>query len=489
MVNFRGSEYVQWFIKKGVAQGRKFLVYGDPDIDGMVACYFVCKFLGDRGINYTYYINENRKHGFKLPLDKISGLTIIGVDFAMTPKEIEDVTNSGADIILIDHHNITSTELVLCDNIEHGTFGCIINNQYSFEPKEHRYLSGAGVVYNVLGLADSNFLTEENKALVGITLLTDIRELENEYAQDFLRTTYTSKAPMIQRLIDVTKPDIDYGFGVICMDRNYIEYTFSPKFNSMFRANKGYEAFEFMLGKPLSKEFINMCREFQNKVIQYIMDNLKGVEYSNIICKHIENKTMQGLSKEIDVPSIFLSAKLSNYIGLVASRIRGTKDSLLYITNSDGVIERGSFRGKSDRIDYLRLFVELGAVADGHKNAFGFFKFVDCDEEFLNYCISECELNIPDPPNEDIEVANLSIFNMSSVRKVAEYNIYVRSQKRKYIKYIGNNATCTQVGKLFKWDIDGVSVKAFSDDITPENGYILPMIERNYIVYYLKNRE
>ena len=471
------------FAKSIIEQGSNFLVYGDPDIDGMIAAYLVCAYLRKRGITFNYYINSNRKHGFTLPLDKVRGKTIIAVDFSMSEKELEDVVNIGANIVLIDHHHIDSTQLVIKDNGKNR--GIIINNQYTFEDKAYRFLSGAGVVYHVLGYMEPTMFSEDNKALVGISLLSDIREIENDIAQDFLKTTYVANTPMINRLIAITKPEYSFSFGAVKMDRQFIDYTFSPRFNAMFRANKGYEAFEYMLGKPLERKFVEECRDFQNTMVQYILDNLKGKEYSALICKYIEHKNMSDVILETDSNPMFHDAELSNFIGLVASRIKGKKSSIVYIKNGDD-IERGSFRGSGDH-DYLHLFRDLGGLANGHRNAFGFHCMISATFDEFNDILYGISL-YNDNSNRIVEASNLSTIVNTTNIDLATLNIFRRSSNQIFVKYIGSKDNCiaTERGKLIEWRIDGVLVKSFDADLKPWKDFILPYKDKGYTVFYLK---
>lgn len=476
---FSGSDVAKGIIE----QGTNFLVYGDPDIDGMIAAYLVCAYLRKNGTTFDYYINPNRKHGFTLPMEKIRDKTIIAVDFAMTETEVEDVVNAGANIVLIDHHHTDSKQLVEVNNGKNR--GIIINNQYHFEDKSYRFLSGAGVVYYVLGYIEPTMFSEDNKALVGITLLSDIREIESEQAQDFLRTTYSANTPMINRLLAVTKPEKTYGFGTVKMDRQFIDYTFSPRFNAMFRANRGYEAFEYLLGQPLSRDFIEECRDFQNTMVQYILSNLKGDEYSSLICKYIEHKDMKEVIAETNSNIIFADAQLSNYIGLVASRIKGKKSSIIYIKNGN-IIERGSFRGSGDH-DYLHLFRDLGGVADGHKNAFGFHCMMKATFDEFNDILYGLSLH-DDDSHRVIEASNLSTIVSTTNVDLAELNIYRRSNNQVFIKYVGSKSNCTYVerGKLIEWKVDGIIVKSFDSELTPWNSYILPYKDKGYTIFYLR---
>lgn len=478
---FRGSDKA----KEIIESGNNYLVYGDPDIDGMVAAYLVCVYLRKVGKTFDYYINENRTHGFYLPLNKIRGKTIIAVDFYMSEAELKSVVDAGANIVLIDHHTIGNKFLEYDNETNRGV---IINNQYTFEDSKWKFLSGAGVVYNVLSYICPEMASEDNKALVGITLLSDVRVIESAESIDILKTTYNANTPMINRLKNIVKPDKLYSFGSIKMDRSYIDYNFSPKFNAMFRANKGYEAFEFMLGLPLDKKLLDECRDFQNSIVAYIMENLKGKDYGYLNCKYIENESMTDIILKTANDIKFRDAMLSNYIGLVASRIKGAGCSMVYIKEADGSIQRGSFRGTAD-FNYLQLFRDLGGKAEGHRNAFGFNKMIDMDLQKFNDILLKMSEHI-DNSARVIEVANMSVILGTKNKDIMEFNTYCRPQNQTYLRYVGSKSSCSvlkRTERFMLWKIDGVEVKSFDLDLTPWDNYILPFKENGgYNVFYLK---
>ena len=80
------------------------IVYFDPDVDGMISGYFICKYLNSIGRSYQWYVNSDRKHDWMLNLDKISGKDIIAVDFRITEDKIIDIIKHGCNIVSIDHH-------------------------------------------------------------------------------------------------------------------------------------------------------------------------------------------------------------------------------------------------------------------------------------------------------------------------------------------------------------------------------------------------
>ena len=78
-------------------QDAKFMVYWDPDIDGLFAGYIVEEFLKLLGLynkNFKYKLNEKRKHGFFIKdseLASLKGYTIIAVDFSITKAFADSV--------------------------------------------------------------------------------------------------------------------------------------------------------------------------------------------------------------------------------------------------------------------------------------------------------------------------------------------------------------------------------------------------------------
>lgn len=476
----QGVEIAEKIISRGIEEGRKFLVYYDPDIDGLMAGYFASIFLSNKGVKYEYYINSNRAHGFKIKdISKLKGYTIIAVDFYISKDKVEELIDNDIQIVNIDHHEIGYSQLV---NIEDK--GVIINNQYSFEPDKYRFQSGAGMVFYTLGAIDKSMVNEENIALVGITLLSDIRPIENEEARRFLNVTYTSKAPMIKYLISITRSERDYGFGEICMDMNFIEYTFSPKFNALFRLNRGYEAISAVLHRKGKEINFDEAREFQNYVIDGIIDKLKGVEGKHIIVKFVDEEELEFISADGQ------KAEISNFIGVACSRVLGSGKTAFLFVRENGRLKRGSVRGKKDGVDYLSIFRSINCECAGHKNAFG---VLGCDLKTLDLnkldkLIGEKESKVDEYKNRILKIGNLNLWSQMNNKTVAMHNVFVRSMFRVYLKYEGEyeKKEYGKKGKAWGYIINDIEVKCFDADLNPDNGYIMPFIDRGYVTYYLR---
>lgn len=476
-----------------LGKSSKFLVYYDPDIDGLVSGSIAQRFLREGGFNSEYYINQNRGHGFKISdedIDKLKGYTIIAVDFSMGQEEFEKLTSRGINVICIDHHHVNDKGSPLYVKHENGCEAILINNQYSFEPEEWRFLSGAGMVFYALGSIYPPMLEDDElKALVGLTLLSDIREIENDNAKYFLDYTFDTNldSNLIKYFLDITKPEKDYGFGEVVFDRNFIDYVFSPKLNALLRFNKTVEAVMLING-ALDLEYSKYLQDFrdmQKKIIDGIIDGCSDLlELDNLNLKYIYGDAFY-----------YGDYDVSNFIGVACSKIREFtgKTTVVIVLNRDNTIRRGSLRGNFDNVDYLGIFRGEHVVCAGHKGAFGIIS-MNGDEDFklisdtIGICEQEAFTNQYEGRIKNVNNLKLFVDTMGGVvcRDMAHKNNYLRDSKRIYIKYTGENVKRYQKGKMWEYDIDGIKVKCFDEELNLENGLILPLEERGYIQFYLR---
>ena len=105
------------------------LVYFDPDVDGMISGYFICKFLSGKGKRYSWYVNSNRSHDWSIPIEKIKGYNIVAVDFMINRETVKSLVYADCNLVSIDHHINQPAQI----RINHGgKTGIVINNQYAF---------------------------------------------------------------------------------------------------------------------------------------------------------------------------------------------------------------------------------------------------------------------------------------------------------------------------------------------------------------------
>lgn len=491
---------------------RPLIVYGDPDVDGLMAMLLACQMLDTMGYKYSYFVNSNRHHGFTIQPSALSGYFVIAVDFDIPSDMMQALVDNDVAVLSLDHHTI-GDEFVHCTSTKTDAEGIIINNQYPFEPEEDKYQSGAGVVYEAFSTCYPEFKSKDREAIVGITLLSDSRPIENDKARKYLKTTYSSdpQTGYIGYLVNSVL-DNDFGFGVPRMDRNFIDYVFSPRVNALLRFGRETEAIDFILGKGISS---SSPKKLQENLLQAMKMRSSVLELQNV--------KIMGVNA-LEFPE-FSGVDITSFVGLMCNNVKGTGKSVLGFVYENGKVTRASFRGRYDDVSYLSGFRNLGIDANGHPTAFGILNFeptqqmwADIDDligDIESYHIMTCEI---------LDVANLGMFLTQRGMMIATNNCYVRDMYRTYINYKGSNIqeikhtyksepfspddytlgkvadfkskgesykyildnNGNKVTKYIEYIIDGKKVKSFGIDV--KDGIILPILEKGYIQLYVRER-
>ena len=454
------------------------IVYFDPDVDGMISGYFVCKFISMLGKKFQWYVNSDRGHNWDIDIGKLHGKDIIAVDFMIPENIIEDIVTSGSNIISMDHH-VNQDSMI--DISKKGKRGVVINNQYPFEEDDGRFLSGAGVVFETLRLLNKKFDNIENRALVGLTLLSDVCDIENPIARGYLYDLYNHKYKgYIRYLIDNTLGDKDFGFGVPRLDRKYVDYKFSPAINSCLRFNKEDDVVKFFLG---SGKLDLSYHKKQKSLISSMKEVANVVEFSNLSVVYV---------KDWEVSSIDDIHVIPNFIGLLASNYLKGKSVIAYVISKMGcknIVSRASFRGNINSLDYLGETKNL-IHGVGHPSAFGILDLKPTKDLFVKVndvcrCLEKDKVSVSS--NNVIETTNLSMLAKRKGNDIAEYNMYCLAQHNRYIRYVGSNISIVREGASYrKYKVDGIDVTSFDIDLDFTNGLIYPILERGYIYYYLQ---
>ena len=507
--------------KKKVGITPKILLYGDPDIDGLIAELIPEEYLKQLGYSTMYTLNGNRAHGFKLSdeqLEKLKGGLIIAVDFSISKEDFDRILQAGVSLINIDHHEIeiekytSKTDSFVFSKCG-DAYGIILNNQYSFEPKEFKFLSGAGMVYYFMKYVSRKYevpLYSDYAAMVGISLLSDIRELESQEASKFLYYLYNLDSPYLKFLVWLVSGESNSSqrftpFGVPRICRNFIDFTFSPVFNSMLRANRGETAIDLLRGvedvvySMRSYDTILRFKEIQKKIIAAILKRIKEDEnqvgnftrrYKNLIVASIPNtfEPVEGYD-------------ITNYVGVTCSQLKDEDKTgaIFVIDESNNMSIRGSVRGGMDGIDYLSIFQRNGVPCAGHHNAFG---ILPCDISKIDFDkisadIEEAENKFKETNNitrKVVEINNLSFFAAGSDKKNSQCSVfctlneYCRDNHRIYLKYTGSSDDVKQEKvseKYIKYKINGITVQCFDPTLPFEDSLISMYYENGKYVKYI----
>lgn len=466
---FRGSAEADKLIKQ---MKSPILVYFDPDIDGGFAGLLVCKFLSQLGKEFTWYCNSKREHGWFLPIDRVAGKDIIAVDFLITREQVIEICEAGCNLVSFDHH-LNGKDFIEYTSTS-KTRGIIINNQYPFEKSTSRYLSGAGVVFESIVAFNPSFNSLLHRALVGITLLSDIRDIENDNARGYLYDLYHHPYKgYIKYLIDSVLGERDYSFGTPRMDRNFVDYRFSPKLNACFRFNEETEVIQFLM----CQRFLDLeCHKMQKVLVEKLKSSSNVVEFEHL---RVISFFVKDYLQYRDV--------LSSFVGLTAARFLDGKKSCICMSIGNGYVERASFRGRVNGLNYLEAGDAL-LRGVGHGSAFGIKELVPSGKLFksLSNVYGSLEESIGWEPNI-VRTANLSVFARRKAVMYAIENQYRLSQNRTFIKYTGHSIQRKRsYGDWNEYSVDGVSVLCFDTSKNFENGLIFPIMERGHISFYLE---
>lgn len=471
-----------------------------------------CQLLDSWNYKYSYFVNSKRHHGFTIQPSALSGYFVIAVDFDIPADIMQGLVDNDVAVLSLDHHKIQD-EFLHCTSSNNDAEGIVINNQYPFESKEDEYLSGAGVVYEAFKTCYPEFASKDREAIVGITLLSDARPIENDKARKYLKTTYSSdpQTGYIGYLVNSVL-DSDYGFGVPRMDRNFIDYVFSPRVNALLRFGRETEAIDFILGRGISS---SNPRSLQHDLLLSMKNRASILELQNITIVGVNALDFQ------DFPDV----DITSFIGLLCSDLKGTGRSVLGFVFENGKVTRASFRGRYDDIHYLAGFRNLGINAQGHPPAFGIIDFEPNTQTWyeLDDLIGDLD-SYHEITAKIYEVSNLGMFMTQRGMSIASDNCYVRDMYRTYIDYKGTNiqeikhtyrsepfspddytlgreadftsknesfkyildAKGKKITKYIEYVIDGKKVKSFGVDV--REGLILPILEKGYIQLYVRER-
>lgn len=518
----QGAELAFNLFKNEASKGKdaKFLVYFDPDIDGLMSGLLVEQYLeriGLKNVHYRFYLNPNRAHGFKMSDEELKlfeGYTIIAVDFSVEKKDFDRILMAGLNLIVIDHHEINAGNYTLRQNCPvfsrysaKNTYGVILNNQYLFEPENFRFLSGAGMVYYFLKYVEKQInvpIYADAAAMVGISLLSDIRAIESPEARSFLLYTFALDSEYMKYLQWIVMSERASSqrftpFGVPKMNRDFIDFTFSPVINALLRANRGIEALALLRGEQAVIDEMRYAdkiltfRTIQKKIINDIMEEVKNAENTpgSLTRKH-DNMMVCCLPNDFNPEPKY---NITNYIGVACSQIKDEDKTgvILVVDKETNLVIRGSVRGGRDGVDYLDIFQKNGVPSAGHKNAFG---VLQCDVTKIDFAkidedIKKAEdeyLKTQKNTRSVLEIGRLDFFTKSNQAKIiARYNELSRDNHRIYIKVLGDfsDKEISRVrpnkisDKYIKYFIDDVCVDCFDPSLDITEALILVGFDNN----------
>lgn len=346
-----------------IENNKRLLVKGDPDPDGLFSIKIVEAAFNRCGYtNYEIFRYTSRSHN--LTDDCIDKVIYEKFDYILIlDSSSNDMTNInkfdyfGIKTIIIDHHICNYTFSAYPDS-------CIIINSSmdNVERREDFYKLSAGAVTFCLM---AEYLNRKKKTWVDlsayalITLYSDSIDMTREVNRGiyYLATGLPTEAlPIYVRhfLNDYTR-----------FTRRFIEFTFVPKINALFRAEHFKIINEYILEDHTSVYNYNYIigviteiYEEARRMVDMATDTIKYKNLENIV---VANLNSCSIPVKIN--------KLYNYTGLVANNLSSKFGKPCVVLCDADTHIKGSFRDLYSR-DYLRTFKQF-CKAEGHNAAFG----------------------------------------------------------------------------------------------------------------------
>lgn len=377
---------------KAVDDGKRIVIYGDYDVDGITSTALLMKVIGSLTDNITYYIPSRLDEGYGLHRESIDRIREDGGEFIVTvdcgsssAEETEYAHSLGIDTLVTDHHNMSGRRAE----------GLIINPRLSEDNYPFKGLAGVGVAYKLaLAVARKRSipgpLMAEMLEFATIGTIADIMPMTDEnrtIVKCGLRSIHLGcRNRGLRELID--RSALDYR----TLKASDISFGIAPKINASGRLGDASLGVRLLLSED-DQEIRECCNELieANRERRRLQD--EAYEKGN---SALDDELGKG-----DFVIVEINDSHEGVLGIVAGKLREKINRPVVVISRNGDTYKGTGRsipgvdlyGMLDK--YRDRFISFG----GHSAACGFtIDAADMDElrKDLNEDIHKMVLNKPD---------------------------------------------------------------------------------------------
>ncbi len=352
-------------INRALADGEKFAVFGDYDVDGITSTCLVTDYLRSRGATVFMHIPRRVEEGYGLGIEAIRSLAeqgvtlIITVDCGITGvEETAFAADLGVDVVITDHHECKD---ILPDAV------AVVDPHRPDCPYPFKHLAGVGVALKLVlalgGQDREGALFARYCTLAAIGTIADVMRMEGENRtivqcglDSLERTDFAGLHALLREAGLAGKPVSSIQIG----------FVLAPRINAAGRMGRAELAAELLLtddpalAEQLARELCDLNRERQS-VEQEIF--ARAVEQLETLPADQRNALV--LSSEEWHQGV---------VGIVASRLSEKYSCPSFMIHLAGGTGKGSCRSYGG----FNLFSALEACSDllvgfgGHELAAGF---------------------------------------------------------------------------------------------------------------------
>ncbi len=350
---------------EAIDAGKRIVIYGDYDADGVTSTVVLLKILRCLTNNITYYIPSRIEEGYGLHNEAIDRIHQKGGEFIVTvdcgsssPEEIAYAKSLGIDMLVTDHHNMNS--------VPEGVL--IINPKSPEDEYPFSGLAGVGVAYK-LGLAISRRrqiprkIISEMLEFVAIGTIADIMPLVDEN-RSFVKygLMWMNRGccnPGLRRLIEMSRLDCR------TLTSTNISFGIAPRINAAGRVGDAELGVKLFMAES-AEEIDRYCRDMieRNKIRQKWQEEA----YQQCIRK-ARNEYRKGHFLLIEAENVH-----EGILGIVAGKIKeeAKRPTVIVAPNGDDYKGTGRSVNKVDIYEMLNRYREDFRRFGGHKAACGF---------------------------------------------------------------------------------------------------------------------
>ena len=363
-------------LKRAIEKKERVAVFADYDVDGTVSAALICLWLRNFSIEPTVYIPDRESEGYGPNIDAMNKLAadhhlIICVDCGTdSEKAIRVATDSGVDVIVIDHHK--------SETFSESAYAVINPNRFD-EKNTFPYLCAAGVVFIFL-VEMNSIVSEEERSKINLLSYLDLVSL----------ATVADVVPLIGLNRAYVKQGLKIFQNRLCLkmfgthfnllehfNEETIAFQVAPRLNASGRIGSALLTYQFLVSTDAD--------EIENYISEMETANRERKALEKII---LSTAVKQISNSEIKRPYTMVKGKgwHKGVIGIIASRLKDLYAGLCVAITIDGNIAHGSIRS-TEQIDLTKILHELKyhdvlISGGGHKQAAGFSLLVDKLNEF-----------------------------------------------------------------------------------------------------------
>ena len=385
----RDMETAVEVLSQAVKEGRRILVYGDYDTDGVSASAILIQVLRGLGLSPDYFLPHRIKDGYGLRpagLDYIRSCDaelVITVDCgSQNHEEIAELQAEGRRVIVTDHH---------CCPEELPAATALVNPNRHDDHSGLGHLAGAGVALK-LSQALSTRLGQPELWLQGLDLAAlgtvgDMMRLEGEnrrLVQLGLARMRSRLRPGLEALLGRMKQPVER------VDSTVLGFQISPRLNACGRMDHASTALELLLEDDLERAWTYQERVEELNEARRTEERRCVDEALTCLAQHPEL---------LDSAVLVLAFESWNLgvLGIVAARLVRKFARPALVLTIEGGLCKGSGRSFGD-IDLLGL-LDAGAPwlrrYGGHRNAVG-LELAEEDLDDFRQALAEIGAQLPE---------------------------------------------------------------------------------------------